>query len=92
MKNNLHRIWDILRVDPDECEAFIMSNEGLNPEKIQNYEQELEKLLVLKQERIGEFIERAREELQILWEQLYYSETQRHQFLSAYSGKPPKKK
>lgn len=85
LKNNLHRIWDILRVDPDECEAFIMSNEGLNPEKIQNYEQELEKLLVLKQERIGEFIERAREELQILWEQLYYSETQRHQFLSAYS-------
>lgn len=64
-----------------------MANRGLTQEELMCYEQELQRLLVLKQDRIGEFIERAREELKSLWDQLYYSETQRQHFLPAYSSK-----
>lgn len=64
-----------------------MANRGLTQEELMCYEQELQRLLVLKQDRIGEFIERAREELKLLWDQLYYSEAQRQHFLPAYSSK-----
>lgn len=41
--------------------------------------------MVLKQERVGDFIYTAREELQGLWNQLYYSETQKKQFQPAFT-------
>lgn len=44
----------------------------------------MSRLTSLKQERIGEFILNAREELKELWKQLYYSETQMKQFGPAF--------
>ena len=44
-------------------------------------------MLKLKQERIGDFIQTAREELKSLWNQLYYSDQQRAQFAPAQTGK-----
>jgi hypothetical protein len=39
----------------------------------------------LKQERVGDFIYTAREELQALWDQLYYSDAQKQQFQPAFT-------
>ncbi|EIE91357.1 hypothetical protein RO3G_16068 [Rhizopus delemar RA 99-880] len=87
LTQKLKHLWNRLRIDQEECEVFLMANRGLTQEELMCYEQELQRLLVLKQDRIGEFIERAREELKSLWDQLYYSETQRQHFLPAYSSK-----
>ncbi|RCH99279.1 hypothetical protein CU097_015228 [Rhizopus azygosporus] len=85
LTQKLKHLWDRLRIDPEECEVFLMANRGLTQEEIQNYEMELKRLLKIRQERIGDFIERAREELVSLWDQLYYTEDQRRQFHPAYS-------
>ncbi|KAI9257641.1 microtubule associated protein-domain-containing protein [Sporodiniella umbellata] len=81
----LKYIWDTLQVPEDECENFLMSNRGLTKEEFKNYEQELAKLLVLKQERIGEFIDKVRGQIATLWDKLHYSNEQRQQFHPAYS-------
>ncbi|KAG0750452.1 hypothetical protein G6F63_003400 [Rhizopus arrhizus] len=86
LTQKLKHLWNRLRINQEECEVFLMANRGLTQEELMCYEQELQRLLVLKQDRIGEFIERAREELKLLWDQLYYSETQRQHFLPAYSS------
>lgn len=41
----------------------------------------------LREERIGDFIMAAREELTGLWEKLYLSEEQRRQFEPAFNGR-----
>ncbi|CEJ01928.1 hypothetical protein RMCBS344292_15948 [Rhizopus microsporus] len=87
LTQKLKHLWDRLRIDPEECEVFLMANRGLTQEEIQNYEMELKRLLKIRQERIGDFIERAREELVSLWDQLYYTEDQKRQFHPAYSDK-----
>ncbi|KAG2185070.1 hypothetical protein INT43_000983 [Umbelopsis isabellina] len=48
-------------------------------------ESELQRLNVIKEERMEEFIRRAREELKSLWDQLYYSDEQRQKFKPAYT-------
>lgn len=51
-------------------------------------ENELQRLTIIKEERMEEFIRRARQELRTLWDQLYYSDEQRQKFKPAYTGTP----
>jgi hypothetical protein len=42
---------------------------------------------MLKQERIGDFIQAAREDIKVLWKQLYYSAEQKQPFQSTFDSK-----
>ncbi|KAI8327298.1 microtubule associated protein-domain-containing protein [Choanephora cucurbitarum] len=81
--HNLKRLWSRLHEDPQACETFLMTHRGLTCRELEKYEEELARMLKLKQERIGDFIQTAREELESLWNQLYYSDQQRAQFAPA---------
>ncbi|KAG2204114.1 hypothetical protein INT47_011597 [Mucor saturninus] len=82
---SIKHLWHRLNMEEDEtCERFLMENRGLTRQELQNYEDEHNRLLVLKQDRVGDFIQTAREELKALWDQLYYSQSQREQFQPAF--------
>jgi hypothetical protein len=49
-------------------------------------EDELQRLLDLKRANLGAFIQNARQSLQELWDQLYFSEDEILEFSSAQSG------
>ncbi|RCH80537.1 hypothetical protein CU098_005793 [Rhizopus stolonifer] len=82
---NLKHLWNRLHMDPQECETFLMTNRGFTFKELQNYEIELERMLKLKHERMGDFIQTSREELKSLWDQLYYSDKQRARFAPAHT-------
>lgn len=81
----IKHLWNRLHIEDQECEVFLMENRGLTRQELQHYEDELSRLLILKQDRVGDFIHTAREELVGLWDQLYYSESQKKQFQPAYT-------
>ncbi|KAG1118714.1 hypothetical protein G6F42_013137 [Rhizopus arrhizus] len=77
---SLKHLWNRLHMDQQECQVFLMANRGLTPKDLDKFEAELTKLNALKQERIGDFLQTAKEELTSLWDKLYYTEKQRAQF------------
>ncbi|KAI8380702.1 microtubule associated protein-domain-containing protein [Blakeslea trispora] len=82
---SLKHLWNRLHQDPQACETFLMTHRGLTCHELEKYEEELARMLKLKQERMSEFIQTAREELELLWNQLYYSDEQRAQFTPAHT-------
>ncbi|KAI8993324.1 microtubule associated protein-domain-containing protein [Pilobolus umbonatus] len=80
ISQNLKHLWGRLHIDIQHCEYFLMSNRGITQKEMNNYEDELRRLMILKQEKVGDFISSAREEIRSLWDKLYYSEDQRHHF------------
>ncbi|KAH8548846.1 microtubule associated protein-domain-containing protein [Umbelopsis sp. PMI_123] len=83
--HQIMKIWDLLSIDETTREIFKDENYGLREENVKRFENELQRLTIIKQERMEEFIKRAREELKMLWDQLYYSEEQRQKFKPAYT-------
>ncbi|KAF1804907.1 microtubule associated protein-domain-containing protein [Mucor lusitanicus] len=77
---SLKHLWNRLHIDQQECEVFLMANRGLTTKDLDKFEAELTKLNALKQERIGDFLQTAKEELASLWDKLYYTDKQRAQF------------
>ncbi|KAK4519234.1 translation elongation factor 2 [Mucor velutinosus] len=77
---SLKHLWNRLHIDQQECEVFLMANRGLTTKDLDKFEAELTKLNALKQERIGDFLQTAKEELVSLWDKLYYTDKQRAQF------------
>lgn len=83
--SHIKHLWNRLHIEDETCEKFLMENRGLTRQELQNYENEHHRLLVLKQDKVGDFIYTAREELKGLWDQLYYSEEQKQQFKPAFT-------
>ncbi|KAI9288633.1 microtubule associated protein-domain-containing protein [Umbelopsis sp. AD052] len=83
--HQIMKIWDLLSIDEATREVFKDENYGLREENVKKLENELQRLTVIKQERMEEFIRRARQELEMLWDQLYYSDEQRQKFKPAYT-------
>ncbi|KAL9541194.1 hypothetical protein MBANPS3_009259 [Mucor bainieri] len=77
---SLKHLWNRLHIDQQECDVFLMANRGLTTKDLDKFEAELTKLNALKQERIGDFLQTAKEELASLWDKLYYTDKQRAQF------------
>ncbi|KAG0164745.1 hypothetical protein DFQ30_009459 [Apophysomyces sp. BC1015] len=82
---NLERLWERLRVDTQERSQFLQTNAGITMHDMEQYENELKRLMRLREERIGDFIMAAREELTGLWDKLYFSEDERRQFDIAFN-------
>ncbi|KAJ3837684.1 microtubule associated protein [Lentinula raphanica] len=80
MYDQLEGLWWRLGVAKEDMDAFVEVNRGSTEECVQAYEEELERMLELKRERMGAFIASAREEIQNLWDELMTGEEERGAF------------
>jgi len=80
MYDQLEPLWQRLKVDPEDMDAFVDVNRGSTEECVRAYEEELERMLELKRERMGEFIQSAREQILRLWDELMTGEEERGAF------------
>ncbi|THU93332.1 hypothetical protein K435DRAFT_670441 [Dendrothele bispora CBS 962.96] len=80
MYDQLEPLWQRLKVASEDMDAFIEMNRGSTEECVRAYEEELERMLELKRERMGEFIQSAREQILRLWDELMTGEEERGAF------------
>ncbi len=82
-------LWAKLGVPDTIRERFFEENPGLGEAVILNCEIELERLLTMKQERMGELIAAERAKIENLWDEMQYATDQRQTFLQAHAGVTP---
>ncbi|KAG2740740.1 hypothetical protein P692DRAFT_20880729, partial [Suillus brevipes Sb2] len=80
MYHQLEALWRRMGVVEDAMDGFVEANRGTTPPVVQAYEEELERMIDLKRERMGEFIANARIEIESLWEELMIGEVERNNF------------
>ncbi|KAH6909944.1 microtubule associated protein [Coprinopsis sp. MPI-PUGE-AT-0042] len=86
MYDQLEGLWRRLGVDESDMDAFVDMNRGSTEDTVRQYEEELNRMLELKQERMGQFVESAREEIRQLWDDLMVGEDERADFAAFADG------
>jgi hypothetical protein len=86
MYDQLEGLWRRLGVADADMDTFVENHRGSTEETIQEYEEELERMLELKRERMGAFVESAREEIVRLWNDLLIGEEERADFAPFADG------
>ena len=91
MYDQLEGLWRRLGVGEADMDAFVEEHRGSTDETVRQYEEELERMLELKRERMGVFVSNAREEIVRLWDDLMVGEDERADFAPFIDGKqfPP---
>lgn len=69
--------------------SCLQANRGTTPQVVQAYEEELERMIDLKRERMEEFILNARSEIESLWNELMTGEVERVDFAAFADGEYP---
>ncbi|KAJ7049425.1 microtubule associated protein [Mycena amicta] len=77
MYDQLEGLWRRLGVADADMDAFVETHRGSTEETVGEYEEELERMLELKRERMGTFIQSAREEIEKLWDELMVGDEER---------------
>ncbi|KAG6911038.1 hypothetical protein DXG01_005454 [Tephrocybe rancida] len=80
MYDQLEGLWKRLGVDESDMDAFVEAHRGSNEETVREYEEELERMMELKRERMGTFVASAREEITRLWDDLMIGDDERADF------------
>ncbi|KAJ7489338.1 microtubule associated protein-domain-containing protein [Mycena latifolia] len=80
MYDQLEGLWKRLGVADADMDAFVEAHRGSTEETVSEYEEELERMLELKRERMGTFIGSAREEIEKLWDELMVGEEERREW------------
>ncbi|TRM59017.1 microtubule associated protein-domain-containing protein [Schizophyllum amplum] len=80
MYDQLEGLWRRLGVDEADMDAFVEAHRGSTTETVREYEEELERMLELKRERMSTFILSAREEIVRLCDEIMISEEERADF------------
>ena len=80
MGHEISKLWEKLRVPEDEQIAFSQSVQGIGLDTIRKGEAELQRLMAIKTEMIGQLILEAREEIEELWDQIDADEIYRSSF------------
>ena len=88
MYDQLEGLWRRMGVSEVDMDAFVENHKGSTEEMIREYEDELERMLELKRERMGMFVENAREEIIKLWDDLMVGEDERADFAPFADGRP----
>jgi protein regulator of cytokinesis 1 len=83
----MEQLWERLCIPEEECRIFKARNRGVGMRIINEYEDELARLLELKKQNLGLFVEESRIQIQALWDSLYFSEEEMLDFTPAFSGK-----
>lgn len=86
MYDQLEILWRRLGVAEEDMDAFVEVNRGSTDECVRAYEEELERMLDVKRERMGEFVANAREEIWKLWEDIMVGEDERRDFAPFADG------
>jgi protein regulator of cytokinesis 1 len=86
MYDQLEALWKRLGVPEGAMDDFVEEHRGSTEETIRAYEEELERMLELKRERMGTFIENARNEIVKLWDDLMIGEEEREDFAPFADG------
>ncbi|KAM0513378.1 hypothetical protein ACHAPE_007841 [Trichoderma viride] len=85
LKATVENLWEKLQIDEEETKAFLNENRGCGIRQINEFEDELERLNVVKRKNMHIFIEDARVKLQELWDVLYFSDDDMLEFTPAFS-------
>ncbi|KAF8816428.1 hypothetical protein BYT27DRAFT_7154690 [Phlegmacium glaucopus] len=80
MYDQLEGLWKRLGVVEADMDSFVEAHRGSTEETVQEYEEELERMLELKRERMSTFVGSAREEIMKLWDDLMIGEEERADF------------
>ena len=86
MYDQLEALWKRLGVPEEAMDEFVEEHRGSTEDTISAYEEELERMLELKRERMGIFIENARNEIIKLWDDLMIGEEEREDFAPFADG------
>lgn len=86
MYDQLEALWRRLGVPDESMDGFVEENRGSTVENVKAYEDELERMLDLKRERMSTFIENARSEIERLWDDLMVGEEERADFVPLADG------
>lgn len=86
MYDQLEALWKRLGVPEKSMDEFVEEHRGSTEDTIGAYEEELERMLELKRERMGTFIENARNEIIKLWDDLMIGEEEREDFAPFADG------
>ncbi|KLO17899.1 hypothetical protein SCHPADRAFT_845934 [Schizopora paradoxa] len=81
MCDQLINLWKRLDISVDEMEQFMEQHKGVTDECVAAYEKELEGMMRIKRERMEEFVENARSEIKVLWDELMMSPEERNEFM-----------
>jgi hypothetical protein len=84
--DQLETLWKRMSVSEAEMDAFVERNMGSNEEVVRAYEEELDRMLELKRERMSTFVENARAEITKLWDDLMVGEAERADFAPMADG------
>ena len=85
LKMQVQHLWERLGQDGAEQKAFYGSHRGYSLRVIQEWEQELDRLNEIKRDNLHIFVADARNQLQELWDQLYFHEDEMYNFEPAWS-------
>ncbi|KAG6837397.1 hypothetical protein H0H93_010015 [Arthromyces matolae] len=80
MYDQLEGLWRRLGVDEADMDAFVEAHRGSTEATVREYEEELERMLELKRERMGTFVASAREEIVKLWNDLMVGDDEKADF------------
>lgn len=86
MYDQLEGLWKRLGVAESDMDGFVESQRGSTEATVKAYEDELERMLELKREKMSTFVENAREEIKKLWDDLMVGETERADFAPFADG------
>lgn len=85
LAKEINKLWEKLEEDPAYTSAFERQNRGLGQQVLDACEQEYERLLEKKRQHVGIFIQDARNQLEQLWDRLYFSEQETYEFSPAWA-------
>ncbi|KIW03706.1 uncharacterized protein PV09_05019 [Verruconis gallopava] len=85
LRTQIEALWERLGVQEPDRKAFLAANRGCGMRTINEFEDELNRLIELKRQNLGLFVEDARVKLQELWDSLYFSEEEMLEFTPAFS-------
>jgi hypothetical protein len=86
MYDQLEGLWLRLGVSESDMDLFVEAHRGSTEETVKEYEEELERMLELKRERMSAFIESARGEIMRLWDDLMIGDEERADFAPFADG------
>lgn len=87
MYDQLEALWRRLGVSDAAMDKFVEAHRGSKEATVKEYEDELERMMELKRERMSVFVENARLEIVKLWDELMISEEERADFAPFADGK-----
>jgi len=87
MYDQLEGLWRRLGVREEDMDGFVEAHRGSTEEVVQEYEDELERMMELKRERMGVFVENARVEIERLWDDMMTGEDERKDFAPFVDGR-----